>query len=29
LVLNQADARVGDLIAVDGPITELHIETAS
>ncbi len=29
LVLNQADARVGDLIAVDGPVTELHIETAS
>jgi NADH-quinone oxidoreductase subunit G len=29
LVLNQADARVGDLIAADGPVTELHIETAS
>jgi NADH-quinone oxidoreductase subunit G len=29
LVLNQADVRVGDLIAVDGPVTELHIETAS
>jgi anaerobic selenocysteine-containing dehydrogenase len=29
LVLNQVDARVGDLIAVDGPVTELHIETAS
>jgi hypothetical protein len=28
-VLNQADVRVGDLIAVDGPVTELHIETAS
>ena len=29
LVLNQLDARVGDLIAVDGPVTELRIETAS
>ena len=29
LVLNQTDARVGDLIAVDGAVTELHIETAS
>jgi len=29
LVLNQADVRVGDLISVDGAVTELHIETAS
>ncbi len=29
LVTNQRDVRVGDLIAVDGPVTELRIETAS
>ena len=29
LVLNQADVRVGDLVAVDAPVTELRIETAS
>jgi anaerobic selenocysteine-containing dehydrogenase len=28
LVVNQADVRVGDLVGVDGPVTELRIETA-
>ena len=28
LVVNQADARVGDLISVDEPVNELRIETA-
>jgi hypothetical protein len=29
LVVNQLDVRVGDLVAVDGDVTEVRIEAAS
>ena len=29
LVLNQVDVRVGDLVSIDDPVTELRIETSS